>query len=240
MKNTAKTPTNYASNHTYWFCMVLFLSLVLITGCTCNQTDQHQQTKDSLAQMQADSLSQEARNGRHQFTFDSLTTGWLSATMGGRKVDTTAFKNGHAPDLGTDSTAQGEDAAIGSFPDPINFQPDHQYYKDYATVLRFSPDSSYILDFGSYGSIPVKGKSGRTSLEGGEPDTKIMVGIPKEHKEWQVMFAGPGTAILDATWKNDHQFMVLYANQQEGNHVDTTLIMGDMHTKTLHWFQLSR
>jgi hypothetical protein len=219
---------------------LLLLSITLLAGCKCNQGDQNQDRIDSLARLQADSISQENRNASHQFTFDSLTTGWLSATMGGRKVDTAAFKNGRAPGSPDSSTAQGGDAATGQFPDPVNFQPDQQYYKDFASVLRFSPDSSYILDFGSYGNIPVKGKSGRTTLEGGEPDTKIMVGIPGEHKEWQVMFAGPGTAILDATWKNDHQFMVLYASQGEGNRIDTTLIMGDMQTKSLHWFQLNQ
>ncbi|SDZ73335.1 hypothetical protein SAMN05192529_10132 [Arachidicoccus rhizosphaerae] len=238
MKNTSD---NFPQKTACWPIGLLLISILVITGCKCNQGDQTRQQVDSLAGLSADSASQEIRNRSHQFTFDSLTTGWLSATMGGRKVDTAAFTSGHAPGFDPDSTAAGsQDAATSQFPEAVNFQPDQQYYKDYASVLRFSPDSSYILDFGSYGSIPVKGKSGRTTLEGGEPDTKIMVGIPGQHKEWQVMFAGPGTAILDATWKNDHQFMVLYASQQEGSRIDTTLIMGDMHTQTLHWFQLSK
>lgn len=218
----------------------LIFSLVLLIGCTCNGNKQGQDTKDSLERLKADSLTTEGRMASRQFVFDSLTTDWLSSAMGGRKVDTAAFSNGHAPGHHLDSTvADGADAAVGAFTDSSAFQADASFYKDYASVLRWSPDSSYLLDFGSYGNIPVKGKEGRSSLEGGEPDTKIMIAIPGEHKQWLVMFAGPGTSILDAKWKNDHQFMLLYAFQQEHNEADTTLIMGDMKTRSLHWYELN-
>ena len=95
---------------------LLLLSITLLAGCKCNQGDQNQDRIDSLPRLQADSISQENRNASHQFTFDSLTTGWLSATMGGRKVDTAAFKNGRAPGSPDSSTAQGGDAATGQFP----------------------------------------------------------------------------------------------------------------------------
>jgi|GEM_PF-1207373 len=219
---------------------LLLLPMLIIAGCTCNNHQQKTGMQDSLALLKADSLAKEGRMASHQFSFDSQTTGWLSSALGGRKVYTADFKNGHPPGHGIDSTAGGEDAAVGLFGDSVNFHPDRKYYEDYAKVIRFSPDSNYILDFGSYGNIPVKNKAGLTSLEGGEPDTKIMVGIPAEHKEWQVMFAGPGTVILDAKWKNNHQFMLLYTQQANKDRTDTTLMMGDMQTRSLHWYQLGK
>lgn len=243
-KNTPMSLHNFRQstnpfNKINQYCLLLISTLVM-AGCTCNNNKQGTSGADSLEILKADSLAMEGRTSSHQFTFDSQTTGWLSATMGGRKVDTTDFKNGHAPGHAADSLATNTDAAIGLFGDSVNFNPDNKYYEQYASVLRFSADSSYILDFGSYGSIPVKNKAGRTSLEGGEPDTKIMVGIPGQHKEWQVMFAGPGTVILDAKWKNDHQFMLLYSQQADKDRIDTTLLMGDMHTRSLHWYQLRK
>lgn len=220
----------------YYSTLVLFL--VLLAGCTCNSNQQDQQAKDSLASLMADSLAGEGRMGNQPFVFDSLTTNWLSDAMGGRKVDTLDFVRAQAPGQSADSASEAESSS-SPFKDSLAFQPDQQFYSDYASVLRWSPDSSYLLDFGSYGQIPVKGKEGRSSLEGGEPDTKIMVATPAAHKQWLVMFAGPGTSILDAKWKNNHQFMLLYAFDQDNHHMDTTLVMGDMLTKTLHWFHLN-
>jgi len=217
----------------------LIFSVVMLAGCTCNSNKQDQHMADSLAAAKADSLRTEGRTGSHQFVFDSQTTDWLSAAMGGKKVDTTAITGGHAPGHNADSTDTNADAAVSVLKDSMNFQPEASFYKDYAPVLRWSPDSSYLLDFGSYGNIPVKGKEGRTALEGGEPDTKIMVAIPSQHTQWLVMFAGPGTAIVDAKWKNQHQFMLLYTFEQDSGHKDTTLIMGDMRTRGLHWYQLN-
>ncbi len=36
------------------------------------------------------------------------------------------------------------------------FTPPANFFTDYAEVLRWSPDSSYVLDIGSYGSVLVK------------------------------------------------------------------------------------
>ena len=222
-----------------WTCISLVFVTLLMTGCTCNGNKQDQQQADSLAAAREDSLTAEGRTGIHQFSFDNQTNSWLSSALGGRQVDASTFSSGHIPDALQDSSQTNEDVAIGLLKDPTNFQPDSTFYHDYSTALRWSPDSSYILDIGSYGTITVKGKEGRTTLEGGEPDTKILVASPQQHKQWLVMFAGPGTEILDTKWHTRDQFLLLYSFDKENGHPDTTLIVGDMRTKSLQWFQLN-
>ena len=150
------------------YCALIF-STVLLAGCTCNPHKQAHAPSDSLQHvqdsLQADSLAMEGR-GHQAFVFDSLTTRWLSSAMGGRKVDTEAFASSQAPDLNPDSLAAetDTDTAIGPLGEETPFQPEPGYYTDYAKVLRWAPDSSFLLDFGSYGSIPIKGKDGKVRL----------------------------------------------------------------------------
>lgn len=223
---------------------LLLISLVLLTGCTCNGDKNKKTATDSLLAIQSDSLhidslAREENRQMGQFMFDSLTTNWLSGAMGGRKVDTTDFANDHAPNAVSDSTGATQDPAIGQLGDSTKFSPSAGFYRDYAQVLRWAPDSSYLLDLGSYGNVPVKGKDGKVRLEGGEPDTRIVVIDPKKGVQWQVLFGGPGLRILDGKWKDKNHFMLLYTHDA-GRHADTLLILGNMQTRHLHWYGLNQ
>jgi len=105
-----------------------------------------------------------------------------------------------------------------------SFQADSEFYKDYAQVLRWSPDSTYVLDLGSYGSVKVKDKTGKTRIEGGEPDTEVSLIYPKTKSKARLLFFGPGTVIADGRWLDASQVAVLGTYDEKGNHHPDTLL----------------
>jgi hypothetical protein len=105
-----------------------------------------------------------------------------------------------------------------------SFEPSREFYEEYAQVLRWSPDSTYVLDIGSYGSVKVKDKNGKTLIEAGEPDTEVSMLYPKTKGKARLLFFGPGTVIMDGRWLDNSQVAVLGMYDEKGNHYPDTLL----------------
>lgn len=82
-----------------------------------------------------------------------------------------------------------------------NLTPD--FYKTYKPLLVFSPDSSKVLDIGSYGAMVSKNSSGQTNIVQGEPDSEIAVLDRANRTRRRLFFFGPGTAVEKGFWIND-------------------------------------
>lgn len=104
------------------------------------------------------------------------------------------------------------------------FSPSPDFYKDYSAVLHWSADSSYILDVGSYGMIPVKDKKGKITLEAGDPDTEISVIFTKTGKKARLLFAGPSSFIINGQWVDTSQAMIVGTFNKENNQGKDTLV----------------
>ena len=104
------------------------------------------------------------------------------------------------------------------------FVADSKFYSDYNSVLRWSPDSSYVMDFGSYGSVVTKGPDGKVKLEGGEPDTELALIQPGTNQRTRLMFVGPSSRIINAIWTDTAQAMVVGTFDKTGNNKLDTLI----------------
>lgn len=78
-----------------------------------------------------------------------------------------------------------------------------EFYKTYKPLLIFSPDSSKVLDMGSYGAMVSKNANGQTNIVQGEPDSEIAVLDVATRKRRRVFFFGPGTSIEKGFWMND-------------------------------------
>ena len=105
-----------------------------------------------------------------------------------------------------------------------SFEPSRGFYKDYEQVLRWSPDSTYVLDIGSYGSVKVKDENGQTHIKSGEPDTEVSMIYPKTKSKLRLLFFGPSTSIMDGRWLDDSQVAVLGIYDEKGNHHPDTLL----------------
>lgn len=104
------------------------------------------------------------------------------------------------------------------------YEADRNFYNDYDSLLKWSADSSYILDIGTYGMMAVKDKQGKSRLESGEADTEIALLDPKKKLRTRLMFFGPGTSIEAAQWVDSNQVAILGTFDEDAdNKQDTTL-----------------
>lgn len=109
------------------------------------------------------------------------------------------------------------------------FKPDTGFYKNYAPLLKWSPDSNYVLDIGSYGKVLVKDKSGNVHIENGEIDSKASLINRQTNTTQELIFLGAAGAILDGKWINANQFSLLSAfDENNDNKPDTILWIVDV------------
>jgi len=197
---------NKISPVSFFFFTCLMIFIFLITSCSGNEK------KEPKENTVVDDSVQTARSiaSEDSMMIFNNNTGWISESIKKNNIDWRRF---HLEEFWSDDSLQKK-----------SFQPDKEFYKDYAPVLRWSPDSSYVLDIGSYGSVKIKDTSGNTRIEGGEPDTEVSLLYPKEKNKARLLFFGPGTTIVDGRWLDSSQVAMLGLYDENGdNHPDTLM-----------------
>jgi hypothetical protein len=104
------------------------------------------------------------------------------------------------------------------------FKPSPEFYKDYAPLLKWSPDSSYVLDIGTYGKVLVKDKMGNTKIEDGEVDTKASLLFPKADSSAELIFLGASGNFIDGHWIDSTHFSILGVFDEKGNQQPDTIL----------------
>ena len=104
------------------------------------------------------------------------------------------------------------------------FKPAADFYKNYAPLLKWSPDSAYVLDIGSYGKVLVKDKTGQIKIEDGEVDSKASLIDAKANTTQQLLFLGAGGTIIDGKWLNANQFSLLSAFDENNDQKPDTVL----------------
>jgi len=104
------------------------------------------------------------------------------------------------------------------------YEANAEFYNDYDSLLKWSKDSSYILDIGTYSMMSIKDKNGKKHLESGEADSEIALLDPKNKMRTRLLFFGPGTTIEGAQWIDSNQVAILGTfDENADNKADTTL-----------------
>jgi len=102
---------------------------------------------------------------------------------------------------------------------------------DYSMFLRWNADSSYVLDFGSYGAVIDKDKNGQEYIHGGDIDNEIRLYNRKMKTSSRLIFDGPGSHTWDARWADSEQVAILGTfDTTSGRHADTTLWLVNVNT----------
>ena len=101
------------------------------------------------------------------------------------------------------------------------FQLTQSFAQNYKTVLRWSPDSNYILDIGSYGAVVEKNNDGEVDLQYGEPDTEVALIDTKKSLRTRLFYVGPSAEIKDGMWLNNTELMVLGTFKSDVGVIDT-------------------
>lgn len=120
------------------------------------------------------------------------------------------------------------------------FDPAANFYKNYASALKWSFDSSKLLDLGSYSSILTTNEKGETMLEpGGEPDTEVALIVPQQKIRKRLLFMGPAGNIFNGGWISDNEVAILGRVDEIGNgQYDTLLWIVNIEGSTFKKFWL--
>src|SRR5688572_5556716 len=175
------------------FCISL-ATILLFIACN-NSTDQQTTTTDSVdtavSQEQDTIVTFSPVDTSTEFitTFSSNLQPWLDRTT---RQTTLRLDNFQYADNWVEDSLMVTSAKL---------TPD--FYKTYKSVLVYSPDSSKVLDLGSYGAMVSKDNNGQTRIVQGEPDAEIAVLDRLTRKRRRVFFFGPGTSIEKGFWMND-------------------------------------
>ena len=108
------------------------------------------------------------------------------------------------------------------------YKPDKDFYKNYGPLLRWSPDSAFILDLGTYSAVIIKDKEGKPAIASGDIDTQIFLLMPKAGAKKEILFFGSSANIIDAHWINSAQVgMIGIYEEKENRQIDTLLWLFD-------------
>lgn len=102
---------------------------------------------------------------------------------------------------------------------------------DYSMFFRWNADSTYVLDFGSYGAVIDKDKNGQEYIHDGDIDNEIRLYNRHNKTTSRLVFDGPGTHTWDARWADSTQVAILGTfDTTSGRHIDTTLWLVNVKT----------
>lgn len=190
------------------------LLVAMVAGCTCNNTDKAQD--DKAIELDSTQTAKSIIQEDSATVFDNMNGPWLNENFTRKGFNWSGFKL--VSFWAEDSTEKK----------PTTFAPD--FFKKYASVLKWSPDSAYVLDVGSYGGVVLQDTAGKPVVARGEPDTEVSILYPKESKKSRVLFAGPALHVINATWADSSQVAMLATldTSSVGSKPDTILWMIDV------------
>ena len=179
---------------------------LLLVNASCSNTGQQKEENEV-----ADSLEtvRSIASGDSALIYKSSTNNWIASSVQSN-IDWSRF---HLEDFWSDDS-------LNKRP----YTPEHDFYKDYAQLLKWSPDSNYVLDLGSYGVAIVKDKNGKPKIESGDVDTEVALVDPKSKTRTRLLFFGPSTTVVDGRWLDSAQVAILGLNHEKPNEQPDTVL----------------
>jgi hypothetical protein len=194
-------------------CTVAVTSLAALSSCNNNKGNKA--TNDSLLadhSVLSDSMQiiHDIDSADYTDLFKYKANTWLSKVLNNSQ---TKWDNFHLVDYWKDDSLKRS-----------SFKPAKNFYTDYAMYLKWSPDSNYIFDMGSYGVTVVKDKQGNTSIESGDIDNEVTLLDPVHQTKTRLLFFGPGTTPVNARWLDSSQVALVGLFDTSSNHQPDTLM----------------
>ncbi|HUR10626.1 MAG TPA: hypothetical protein VM012_04620, partial [Flavitalea sp.] len=113
------------------------------------------------------------------------------------------------------------------------FQPDPAYIKMQGSLVKYSPDSAYLLDLDNY-AVEVKSKRNNAVKVRG-PDTEVaLIDIGGKTKT-RLLFLGPGGSVEDGGWV-DNDTIVLLGMEERSNDGKKVPVIWKYHVPTKSFY----
>lgn len=88
------------------------------------------------------------------------------------------------------------------------FSTTNKFLDTYKELLRFSPDSLYYIDMGSYNVEVETDANGKKIYQDLGPDTEISLVSMNDNKKRRLLFLGPGSIVEDAGWMDKETLLI--------------------------------
>jgi len=200
-----------------------FVTLFLILSSSCNNNQEEEQTTTEDSVVIAGDIAQEDSI----LFFENKADEWLDLSFHNNN-NTDTWKKFKLKEFWYEDSLPAQ-----------TFKPEQGFYKDYAPLLKWSPDSSYVLDIGTYGKVLVKDKNGSISIRDGEVDSKASLIFTKAGTISELVFLGAGGSIIDGHWIDTTQFSLLGSFDEKGDqHPDTLLWVIDVKDRFFRKYKL--
>lgn len=193
----------------------LFATAAVFTTTSCNGNKPKTVAADTLSPLQrqqADSLQavHEIDSTDYGLLFKNKTNAWLGKVLADSQ---SKWGNFHLVDY-YNKEVKKSTAGL----------PGKKFLSDYGMFLIWSPDSTYILDFGSYSALITNDKQGNTFIESGDIDSEIRLFDVKAKASKRLWFFGAGTKAVNARWMDTAQVAMVVKSQQPGTPNPDTLL----------------
>ena len=118
------------------------------------------------------------------------------------------------------------------------FEPDKAYFENYGRFLKYSPDSSFVIDLDSYNTTITKNKDGKLIGREEGPDTEISLIDLKNKEKKRLVFLGPGGSIEEGGWIDEDNLALIGLQDTPDESVQVHLIWKyHLPTHTFYLFQ---
>jgi len=196
---------------------LITIAVLCIAACKNNKASVKKAAKDSVIAVPknltiSDSLQlvHDIDSADYDYLFANHTNTWIKKLLNDTALKWTDFS---LVDFNQRNNLQ-----------EVNQVPGKELLRDYSIFLRLSPDSTYLLDFGSYGVTMTRDKSGRLFIQDGDVDSEIRLYNNITKTSRRLMFHGPSSNTWDAHWAGNQQVALLGTFDTSNNHHPDTLL----------------
>ena len=104
--------------------------------------------------------------------------------------------------------------------------------KKYYPYFIYNPDSTYAIDLYSYNIVLVT-RNGKTIGKAGGPDTEVGLVDIKNNTRRRIYFGGSSSAVLNAKWINDNEFLLMTGELIKDSSFNPTILKYTLPDHTL-------
>ena len=111
------------------------------------------------------------------------------------------------------------------------------YLKGQANLLKYSPDSSYLLDLDSY-AVEVNAPKRKEPVKMRGPDTEVSLININDKNKIRLLFMGPAGSVEDGSWM-DNDNIILLGMEERSNDGNRVPVIWKYHlpTKTFYLYE---
>lgn len=118
------------------------------------------------------------------------------------------------------------------------FKPDKNFFTNYGSFLKYSPDRTRFIDLDSYNIDIQKDSKGRFTGQELGPDTEVNLVDMEDSTKTRLVYMGPGGSIEDGLWVDNNTLVLMGIHENEKSEQVAALWRYHLPTKTFYLYEI--